>query len=74
MGAARFRIETRPWDPPEGTAVGHQLWATLYFDVLTPGSHRIHFDPTGTLVKDANYADVKTSWGELTIHRAQEAQ
>ncbi len=74
MGAARYRIDTRPWDPPEGTTVGHQLWATLYFDVLSAGSHRLHFDPAGTLVKDASYVDIKASWGELTIHHVQEVK
>ncbi len=74
MGAARFREKTRPWDPPEGTAVGQQLWATLHFEVLAAGSHLIAFDPLHTLVKDVAYNDVPAAWGELTVTRVGEVK
>ena len=71
LGAARFRIDTRPWDPPEGAAIGQQLLATLTFDVLAAGSHRIYFDPDHALAKSAAYEDIDPAWGELTVHRQE---
>ena len=67
LGGARFRINTTPWAAPEGAWVGHQLWATLTFDVLAAGSHRIHFDPLHALAKDSDYDDIGPAWGELTV-------
>lgn len=67
MGGARFRIETVPWDGPEGTSVGQQLWATLRFEVLTGGAHVVAFDADHSFAKDSKFKDVPASWGSLKI-------
>lgn len=74
LGVARFRIDTRPWDPPEGVAVGQQVLVTMTFNILAEGSHRIHFDSEHALAKNASYEDINPAWGELTVHRQEVSQ
>ncbi len=66
-GGARFMTKPSMYTPLADIAVSSELWLTLDFQVLKPGSHKLFFDPDTTMARSADGKLVVASWGSATI-------
>lgn len=67
LGGARFRKKPNPYVGPEGAVVDRELWVTLEFEVLQPGTHTIAFDPASTTARNDGNEEVSATWGSGQI-------
>lgn len=66
-GGARFASKPSPWLPVSDVAVSSELWLTIDFEVLQPGTHKLFFDPNSVLARSADGALVQVDWGSANV-------
>ena len=66
-GGARFASKPSPWLPVTDVAVSSELWLTIDFEVLQPGTHKLSFDPTSVLARSADGNLVQVDWGSANV-------